>query len=219
MSISTNHVYDRQYFEQRYRDYRRQNPERKLRFYADIVEQASSGATHPRVLDIGCAFGLFLGRLGSRWERIGVDASEYAIRQARVSVPQARFEVCTAGAFPVTGPFDVVTAFDVLEHIPDVDATLSWITSNLRPGGEFVFVVPVYDGPIGRLVRMLDRDPSHVCQASREFWLSAASRHGRLIDWWGIFRYLVGGRFYLHAVGRAWRRVSPAIACRVRRPA
>jgi SAM-dependent methyltransferase len=119
----------------------------------------------------------------------------------------------------VTGPFDLITAFDVLEHIPSIDETLSWIAANVRPGGELLFVVPVYDGPFGFLVRSLDRDPTHVHKQGRGFWLSAASRHLCLVAWWGLFRYLVAGRFYVHAPARAWRRFSPAIACRMRRQA
>jgi hypothetical protein len=52
----------------------------------------------------------------------------------------------------------------------------------------------------------------------RAVWLEAASRHFTLVEWWGIFRYLVGGRLYVHFVSRTLRRFSPAIACLMRRP-
>ncbi len=210
-------AFDRDYFETQYRDYARQNPPRKLDFYVAAAGRAVQEVARPRVLDIGCAFGLFLQRLGDRWDRTGVDASAYAIGRARATVPGVRFEVSPPGAMPVEGPFDLITAFDVLEHVAALDETLAWIARNLAPRGELLFVVPVYDGPAGLLVRLLDRDPTHVHKQGRGFWLRAAGRHLDPVDWVGVFRYLVAGRFYAHAAARAWRRFSPAIACRARR--
>ncbi len=210
-------AYDRSYYETRYRDYARQNPPRKLDFYAALAERAVSGVARPRVLDIGCAFGLFLRRLGDRWDRTGVDASEYAIGRARETVPGVRFEISPPGEIPVEGPFDLVTAFDVLEHVPELDEAFAWIARNLAPQGEMLFVVPVYDGPTGPLVRRLDRDPTHVHKEGRSFWLQAAARHLRVVDYQGVFRYLIAGRFYAHVPARVLRRCSPAIVCRSRR--
>ena len=207
--------FDRAYYETHYRDYERQNSARKLRFYRRLAETAAAGCPRPRILDIGCAFGLFLSHLNPAWDRFGLDASEYAIGCARERVPGVDFAVSAPGEFPFEGPFDVITAFDVFEHIPSLNPTLEWISSNLRPGGGLVFVVPVYDGPTGPLIRFLDKDPSHVHRRSRDFWLGLASGRLGLLEWCGIYRYLFPGGFYLHVVTRRWRKCTPAIACRV----
>jgi len=201
------------YFEQQYRNYRLQNPPRKLRFYQGLVERAAGGRPRPRILDLGCAFGLFLSILGDRWDRFGVDASEYAIGEARRRTPDAKFAVAGAGNVPFPGQFDVITAFDVLEHIPDLETVLFRVSQSLAPDGAFIFVVPVYDGPTGPIIRALDRDPTHVHKESRDFWLSRVSERFCVIDWHGIYRYLVGGAFYVHVVTRVWRNCTPAIAC------
>ena len=83
---------------------------------------------------------------------------------------------------------------------------------SLTPGGIFLFVVPVYDGPMGPIIRTLDRDPTHVHKRSRAWWLELISRKFEVTSWTGIFRYLAGGRFYLHLPTRALRQVAPAIA-------
>jgi SAM-dependent methyltransferase len=209
--------FDRAYFEVQYRDYKRQNPPRKLAFYRRLAEMAAGSNPRPRVLDIGCAFGLFLSRLDSRWDRFGIDVSEYAILQAREQVPAVQFAVSPAEEAVFHGPFDVITAFDVLEHIPRLDTVRSVISESLVRGGGFVFVVPVYDGPLRPVVRALDRDPTHIHKESRNFWLTWAGEKFLLKDWWGIYRYLLPGGLYLHFPAHSIRRFAPAIACLLRR--
>jgi len=43
---------------------------------------------------------------------------------------------------PVEGPFDVITLFDVIEHIEDDNAALGAVRDLLRPGGLLVVTVP-----------------------------------------------------------------------------
>ena len=209
--------FDRAYIERAYRDYRKQNPPRKLAFYRALAEAAAPARARPRVLDVGCAFGLFLAALGPGWERYGIDASEYALDEARRNVPEAQLAPAGSGALAFPGPFDVITAFDVLEHVSSLEALVASITGALARDGSFVFVVPVYDGPTGPLVRALDRDRTHVHKESRSFWLDLAPAELEAVDWWGIYRYLLPGGYYVHRVTRRLRRYAPAIACQMRR--
>ncbi|HYK90306.1 MAG TPA: class I SAM-dependent methyltransferase [Acidobacteriota bacterium] len=209
--------FDRAYFEGQYRDYEHQNPARKLEYYSRLARIAVGEQSRPRILDVGCAYGLFLSHLDSNWEKYGEDASEYAIRRATERSPSIRFGVAVHGEHPFAGPFDVVTAWDVLEHVVELDELLMWICGNLAPGGALVFVVPVYDGPTGPVIRLLDRDPTHVHKRGRRFWLELASGSLRLMEWWGIYRFLLPGGPYLHFVTRSLRRYTPAIACIMRR--
>jgi len=162
--------------------------------------------------DIGCAFGAFLGALDTRWQLYGMDVSEYAISQARTRLPRAHLDVVHDGVIPFHEPFDVITAWDVIEHIPELDMVAAQVTAHLTAHGAFVFVVPVYDGPLGPLVNMLDRDTTHIHRMPRDFWLHWAARHFQVDDWWGIFRFLFPGGLYFHAPTRALRRIAPAIA-------
>lgn len=205
-------AFGREYFERAYRDYDRQNPPRKLRFYAGLVQRAARVA-HPRVLDVGCAFGNFLATLDPAWERCGVDVSPYAIERARERVPGAALAVSSATVIPLAGPFDVITAFDVVEHVPSLEAVMAAVRSRLAPGGCFILVVPVYDGITGPVIRLLDRDATHIHQRSRRFWLDWLRAHAFVIEaWWGIYRYLLAGRSYLHYPTRWLRWCTPAVA-------
>ena len=204
--------FERDYYEKHYRDYGRQNPPKKLRFYRELAERAASGIPRPRVLDVGCAFGAFLSALDPAWQRFGIDASEFATDLARRTVPDVSFERAGVGDIPFPGPFDLITAFDVIEHLGDLDEAAAAVGARLARGGHFLFVVPVYDGPTGPLVRLLDGDETHVHRRSRTFWLEWAAQRFALREWWGIYRYLLPGGFYLHLPTRPGRRFAPAIA-------
>jgi SAM-dependent methyltransferase len=208
--------FDRAYYKTQYRNYERQNPARKLAFYRQLVELVVAGVERPRVLDIGCAFGHFLSSLPLHWQRCGMDASDYAIGCASKRAPEIEFGISTPEAYPFEGYFDVITAFDVLEHVAGVSDMFDWIVGHLRPGAGLVFVVPVYDGLAGPVIRVLDKDPTHIHRSSRKFWLLADPRL-QLMDWWGILRYLLPGGIYIHAVTHRWRDFCPAIACVMRR--
>ncbi|HKQ60819.1 MAG TPA: methyltransferase domain-containing protein [Candidatus Polarisedimenticolaceae bacterium] len=203
--------FERAYFETYYADYAKQNPPRKLAFYRSWAESLVGAAERPRVLDVGCAFGSFLGALDPRWELHGIDVSEYAIGLARERVPRARLAVAGAGAIPFPAPFDLITAFDVIEHVPDLPAVREGIRARLGPRGHLLFVVPVYDGITGPVIRRLDRDPTHVHRRSRRFWLEWAGAAFDLVRWAGIYRYLLPGGYYWHRPTRRLRGATPAI--------
>jgi SAM-dependent methyltransferase len=208
--------FEKDYYDTVYRSYARQNPPRKLRFYRGLVERDAPPDRPPRILDIGCAFGSFLSSLDPRWERFGVDVSRFATERAALAVPEAKFARAEIHEIPFAGPFDVITAFDVIEHIPSLESVASFVRSKLAPGGRFVFVVPVYDGVTGPIIRLLDRDETHVHKRSRDFWLDWTRENFSLLEWWGLYRYLLPGLGYVHLPTRLWRRFTPAIAVTAR---
>jgi SAM-dependent methyltransferase len=42
------------------------------------------------------------------------------------------------------GGYDVIIAFDVLEHLPDDRVAAKWVAANLNQGGHFIATVPAY---------------------------------------------------------------------------
>jgi SAM-dependent methyltransferase len=85
----------------------------------DVVGGAGREA---RILDLGCGTGVMSAFMTHFGTVTGIDYSEPAVRLASAMVPEASFSagsVVDAG-FP-SGGFDVISLFDVLEHVPNAD--------------------------------------------------------------------------------------------------
>jgi ubiquinone/menaquinone biosynthesis C-methylase UbiE len=208
------------YFDRAYRNYELQNPERKLDHYLDQIDERI-GPGPKGLLDIGCGLGSFLERAAHRhpeWSFAGTDIEKEAIAQTRRRLPHATIALGSAeqAAFPAA-TFDIITAWDVFEHIPDLEAAATSVSRMLRPGGLLAFVVPVYDGVTGPVIRQLDKDPTHIHLWSRQEWIDWATDRFEAVQWHGLLRYLIGHR-YLHLPTVRARRHTPAILVSCRLP-
>lgn len=98
-----------------------------------------------KVLDVGCWTGQFEQLAVNAREIVGIDPGEEAIKYAKQRLPKAKFLTGTLGTlvFPKNS-FDVVTLFDVLEHIPENTEikTFKIINFLLKPGGYFIITTP-----------------------------------------------------------------------------
>ncbi len=215
-------TFEQPYFDANYRDYAAQNPPWKLRFYARSIERFAPAARPLALLDVGCGLGRFLGFLAARggYRLCGTDLSHYAVVENRKAWQGIEFREASATERPYPdASFDVITTLDVIEHVPDLAAVGEAVRSMLKPGGLYVFVVPVYDGLSGPLIRRLDRDPTHVHKRERAFWLGWAAERFEVLGWWGMLRYLLPGGLYLHWPTRLGRRHTPAILVAARKRA
>jgi 2-polyprenyl-3-methyl-5-hydroxy-6-metoxy-1,4-benzoquinol methylase len=104
-----------------------------------------------RILDLGCAGGAFVGDcLSDGQVAVGIDGSDYSLRWGRAQWPalagRALFTADIARSFEVvridgatsaTMTFDVVTLWEVLEHIAedDLPGVFRNVASHLEPGG------------------------------------------------------------------------------------
>ena len=97
-----------------------------------------------RILDIGCGTGYGTAELARDAKlAAGVDVSRDAVGYAREHYPECRFLQASADALPfAAGSFDVLTGFEVIEHLPDWRRMLAAARRVLRPGGLFLVSTP-----------------------------------------------------------------------------
>jgi SAM-dependent methyltransferase len=96
-------------------------------------------------LEVGCGTGYVLAGLRSARPALALAGAElYAegLRFARERVPDADFLQLDATRMPYDAEWDVVGAFDVLEHVEDDEAVIAGMTRAVRPGGGVVITVP-----------------------------------------------------------------------------
>ena len=104
------------------------------------------------LLDVGCGVGDFLvamRRLFPAWQVSGVEPSSTAAMQAQQRDPAVVHG--TLEDIPDSLAPDVVTLWNVLEHLPDPLAALRAIEERLAPGGYLCLAVPVHDSWEARL--------------------------------------------------------------------
>ncbi|HNT74101.1 MAG TPA: methyltransferase domain-containing protein [Anaerolineae bacterium] len=109
-----------------------------------VVTRLRAGGT---LLDVGCSTGIFLAemRRHSGWEVWGVEPNAEAAAYARDALHLTVTTGALADAHFPDAHFDVVTMFDVLEHVHAPRETLREIRRILRPGGYLICSVPNLD--------------------------------------------------------------------------
>ncbi len=99
-----------------------------------------------KVLDIGCGSGYGSAELSREANSVvGLDISAEAVAHARshFPLPNVRFLAASASSIPfAASTFDLVTAFEVIEHLPDWDCLIREARRVLSPGGLFIVSTP-----------------------------------------------------------------------------
>lgn len=122
------------------------NPERLENQIAAVKRHTSIAGK--RALDIGCGGGLFLSRLKA--EGADVTGVELSDTRAYYSKTKHGFEVIKRTIEddywkPFHGSFDIVTLWDVIEHVNYPLATLQAAAKMLKPGGILLIDTPCRD--------------------------------------------------------------------------
>lgn len=133
-------------------------------------------------LELGCGTGFGLSRLRSAcpdWRLSGSDPVAAPLLLARSHLPEATFFQMDARRIPFRGEFDVVGAFDVLEHIDEDGDVLEQIWAALEPGGGVVLTVPQH----GFLWGPLDEWSHHRRRYSRADLEAKLERAGFELRW------------------------------------
>jgi SAM-dependent methyltransferase len=96
------------------------------------------------LLDIGCGAGTFMAIAAGRgWDVHGIEMNQALVDEANKAVGDGR---ALCGAFEALDPaehtYDVITMWDVIEHVLDPAAFIDRAKQMLRPGGVMVMCTP-----------------------------------------------------------------------------
>ncbi len=99
-----------------------------------------------RLLDVGCAVGFFIDEGRKRgWQVEGMDVSSFAVDYASEHFGlNVRNGTLTELEFE-NGAYDMVTLWDVIEHVPDPKAYIQRAAELLRQGGVISLATPDVD--------------------------------------------------------------------------
>ena len=112
---------------------------------ADLIRRDAMPAANAHILEIGCGTGHNLEMLAQFGK---VDALELDDEARAVAEERLGRKVMSTPLPELAGVrdhyYDLIGAFDVIEHIDDDDAAVAAIAAKLKPGGKFVMTVPAH---------------------------------------------------------------------------
>ena len=113
---------------------------------AALIRREVRPPANARVLEIGCGTGHNLAMLGEfgHVDALELDDEARAIAEKRLGRMVMKAPLPELAGVPQKH-YDLVGAFDVVEHIDDDAAALASIAERLKPGGKLVVTVPAHE--------------------------------------------------------------------------
>jgi 2-polyprenyl-3-methyl-5-hydroxy-6-metoxy-1,4-benzoquinol methylase len=160
----------------------------------ELFEQSA-----PRsVLDVGCGEGVLVHRWAQQLAArnpadaarvVGIDLEEESIQAgwAERQAPNLEYRVMEASNLPFAeGEFDLASAIEVLEHVPDPEHTVA----EMARCAQRHLLVSVPREPLWRMLNMargaywpaLGNTPGHLNHWSRSSFVKLLSRHGEVVE-------------------------------------
>jgi 2-polyprenyl-3-methyl-5-hydroxy-6-metoxy-1,4-benzoquinol methylase len=156
------------------------------------LDELFAQAAPQSLLDVGCGEGVLTHKWAQRLEPrrvVGIDLedepiqAEWAARQA----PNLEYRIMKAERLPFAdGEFDVATAIEVLEHVPDAGHTVAEMA---RVASRYL-LVSVPREPLWRALNMargaylkdLGNTPGHLNHWSKRSFVELLSKHGEVVQ-------------------------------------
>ena len=141
-----------------------------LDFFRKIADRLIEDFQPKTALDAGCAIGLLVEALRDRGvDAEGVDFSEFAVTHSRDDIrPFLRVGSITE---PLTKRYDLITCFEVVEHMPREEADRA--IANLCGSTDEIILTST---------PMHFRDPTHTNIHPQEYWTERFARQGFIRD-------------------------------------
>lgn len=115
-----------------------------IKRYNELLDEFEKYKLTGNMLDVGCGVGLFLNVAKQRgWNVYGTEYSDKAVEICTAKGIEMKKGKLNAKAFDI--PFDIITSFEVIEHINNPNEELDNINALLRKGGLFYCTTPNFN--------------------------------------------------------------------------
>lgn len=169
--------FDREYYSPRYQKYDSKEfvkTYRSVKGWMNFIESnfPLSNVNGKKVLEVGCGLGGFAKILHERGCDIAAsDISAFIIEKARRLNPDIEFFVANieSDIKVKDNYYDVIFAFEVLEHLVNPQKALQNLKRKLKNGGALIFTTPY---PTGRTTG----DPTHLSVKQPEAWMKLGQK-------------------------------------------
>jgi 2-polyprenyl-3-methyl-5-hydroxy-6-metoxy-1,4-benzoquinol methylase len=166
---------------------------RMMAGFEGALDELFTLADPASLLDVGCGEGVLAHRwatqLGEQRRVVGIDLEEDSIQAgwSQHQAPNLEYRVMRAENLPFAdGEFDLASAIEVLEHVPDPEHTVA----EMARCAERHLLVSVPREPLWRMLNMargaywsdLGNTPGHLNHWSRRSFLALLSRHGKVVE-------------------------------------
>ncbi len=156
------------------------------------LEELFAKAAPTSVLDVGCGEGVLVHRWASQFGEkrfVGIDLEEDSIQHgwSQRTAPNLQYKVMRAESLPfAAGEFELASAIEVLEHVPDPEHTLD----EMARCAAAHLLVSVPREPLwralnlarGSYVRELGNTPGHLNHWSKRSFVKLLSSHGKVLE-------------------------------------
>ncbi len=156
------------------------------------LDELFTQAAPQSILDVGCGEGVLVEkwarRLGDK-RVVGIDLEDATLQAEweKRQAPNLEYRVMKAENLPFAdGEFDMATAIEVLEHVPDPAHTVAEMA---RAANRWLLVSvprePLWRGlnmARGAYLRELGNTPGHLNHWSKRSFVSLLSRHGEVVE-------------------------------------
>jgi 2-polyprenyl-3-methyl-5-hydroxy-6-metoxy-1,4-benzoquinol methylase len=157
-----------------------------------VLDELLDRAGPSSMLDVGCGEGVLVQRWAERMPQarlVGVDLREESIQAgwSAHQAPNLEYRTMQGGELPfAANEFDLATAIEVLEHVPDPEHTIAEMARCARRH----LLVSVPREPLWRALNMargaywseLGNTPGHLNHFSTRSFVRLLARHGEVVE-------------------------------------
>jgi 2-polyprenyl-3-methyl-5-hydroxy-6-metoxy-1,4-benzoquinol methylase len=144
-----------------------------------------------KLLEIGCGEGQLLYSLQKYFTVQGMDISKDSVEKTNKLFGRKVALYMDIENTALREKYDVIIAFDVLEHLHNPEKVIGKLTANLTDNGIFIFAVPNNYGFVGTIATKIFNfvDKTHISVLKRSEWIEIIIQTGLSYQIWDQIGY------------------------------